>query len=117
MMGGRDKVFAEAERAFFAGDPQWASELTTPLIRINKNDWQARYLKAAALRVVGYQQTSSSLRGFYLTGALEIEGAFDPGKFQQKMVAQLFSAESKCGDDDFIVTRPLSKHDDINNAA
>ena len=39
MMGGRDKVFAEAERAFFAGDPQWAAELTTPLIRIDSNDW------------------------------------------------------------------------------
>ncbi len=83
MMGGRDKVFAEADRAFFAGDPQWAAELTTPLIRINRDDWQARFLKAAALRKIGYRQTSSSLRGFYLTGALEIEGKVDPGALQQ----------------------------------
>ena len=94
MMGGRDKVFAEAERAFFAGDPQWAAELTTPLIRIDRDDWQARYLKAAALRKIGYRQTSSSLRGFYLTGALEIEGKVDPGALQQKIAAQLFLAES-----------------------
>jgi alkyl sulfatase BDS1-like metallo-beta-lactamase superfamily hydrolase len=98
MMGGRDKVFAEAERAFFAGDPQWTAELTTPLIQNNKNDWQARYLKAAALRVIGYQQTSSSLRGFYLTGALEIEGAFDPRQLQRKLATQLFSAESMPSD-------------------
>jgi alkyl sulfatase BDS1-like metallo-beta-lactamase superfamily hydrolase len=105
MMGGRDKVFAEAERAFFAGDPQWAAELTTPLIRVNKNDWQARYLKAAALRKIGYQQTSSSLRGLYLTGALEIEGAFDPREAQQKLAAQLFSAESMPSDALFSMLR------------
>ena len=74
IMGGRDRVFKEAEKAFFDGDAQWAAELTTPLIRINMDDWPARHLKAAALRVIGYKQTSSSLRGFYLTGALEIEG-------------------------------------------
>ena len=94
MMGGRDKVFAEADRAFFADDPQWAAELTTPLIRIDRNDWNARFLKAAALRKIGYKQTSSSLRGFYLTGALEIEGKIDPAALQQKIADQLFLAES-----------------------
>jgi alkyl sulfatase BDS1-like metallo-beta-lactamase superfamily hydrolase len=94
MMGGRDKVFAEAERAFFGGDPQWAAELATPLIRIDRSDWQARYLKAAALRKIGYRQTSSSLRGFYLSGALEIEGRIDPAAIQQQIAAQVFSPES-----------------------
>ena len=94
MMGGRDKVFAEAERAFFADDPQWAAELTTPLIRIDREDWKARFLKAAALRKIGYKQTSSSLRGFYLTGALEIEGKIDPAALQQKIADQLFLAET-----------------------
>ena len=89
MMGGRDKVFAAAEKAFFDGDPQWAAELTTPLIRLNKDDWQARHLKAAALRVLGFKQTSSSLRGFYLTGARELEGLFDPGAVQH-MVRETF---------------------------
>lgn len=89
MMGGRDKVFEEAERAFFEGDAQWAAELTTPLIRINRDDWNARFLKAAALRKIGYAQTSSTLRGFYLSGALEIEGAFDPLAIQRRISAQL----------------------------
>jgi len=91
MMGGRDQVFAAAETAFFDGDPQWAAELVTPLIRVNKDDWQARFLKAAALRKIGYQQTSSSLRGFYLTGALEIEGKVDPGALQAMLAKQVFS--------------------------
>ena len=89
MMGGRDKVLAAAEQAFADGDPQWAAELTTPLIRVNKEDWPARHLKAAALRVLGFQQTSSSLRGFYLTGARELDGLFDPGDIQ-RMVKETF---------------------------
>jgi alkyl sulfatase BDS1-like metallo-beta-lactamase superfamily hydrolase len=94
MMGGRDKVFAEAERAFFADDAQWAAELTTPLIRTNPNDWPARHLKAAALRVLGYKQTSSSLRGFYLSGALELEGALDPKALQGQLLAQLLDPKT-----------------------
>ena len=91
MMGGRDKVFATAEKAFFDGDAQWAAELTTPLIRLNKEDWPARQLKAAALRVIGYKQTSSSLRGFYLTGARELDGLVDPAAVQRKITQQIFN--------------------------
>jgi alkyl sulfatase BDS1-like metallo-beta-lactamase superfamily hydrolase len=94
MMGGRDKVFAAAEKAFFDGDAQWAAELTTPLIRLNKDDWPARQLKAAALRVLGFQQTSSSLRGFYLTGALELDGLFDPGAAQRIGREQLMNLDT-----------------------
>lgn len=93
MMGGRDKVFAAAEKAFFDGDAQWAAELTTPLIRLNKEDWPARQLKAAALRVLGYQQTSSSLRGFYLTGARELDGLFDPAAAQRMIMQQVFNLD------------------------
>jgi alkyl sulfatase BDS1-like metallo-beta-lactamase superfamily hydrolase len=91
MMGGRDKVFAEAERAFQDGDAQWAAELTTPLIRVDTSDWDARYLKAAALRVLGYMQTSSSLRGFYLSGALEIEGKLNPLDVQRMVTSQVLN--------------------------
>jgi len=94
MMGGRDKVFATAEKAFSDGDAQWAAELMTPLIRVNKEDWPARQLKAAALRVLGFAQTSSSLRGFYLTGARELDGLFDPGAVQRKAREQLVNLET-----------------------
>ena len=94
MMGGRDKVFAAAEQAFFDGDPQWAAELTTPLIRLDREDWPARQLKAASLRVLGFQQTSSSLRGFYLTGARELDGLFDPAAAQRMGREQLMNLDT-----------------------
>jgi alkyl sulfatase BDS1-like metallo-beta-lactamase superfamily hydrolase len=43
--------------------------------------------------VIGYAQTSSSLRGFYLTGALEIEGEFDPTVLQDAIAGALMVAE------------------------
>jgi alkyl sulfatase BDS1-like metallo-beta-lactamase superfamily hydrolase len=39
--------------------------------------------------VLGYKQTSSSLRGFYLSGALEIEGNFDPLALQRQVSSQV----------------------------
>ena len=39
--------------------------------------------------MLGFQQTGSSLRGFYLTGARELEGLFDPGAVQH-MVRETF---------------------------
>ena len=77
MMGGRDVVFAEAERAFNSSDHQWAAELTQLLVRIDHEDWDARYLKAAALRARGYQELNTIARAWYLNGANELEGKVD----------------------------------------
>jgi alkyl sulfatase BDS1-like metallo-beta-lactamase superfamily hydrolase len=78
LMGGRDRVFAEAEAAFKAGDDQWAAELSAYLVRINREDMEARYLKAAALRRIGYATANTNWRGFYLTAARELEGTVVP---------------------------------------
>ncbi|NOR19259.1 MAG: MBL fold metallo-hydrolase [Xanthomonadales bacterium] len=78
LMGGRDKVLAEAEAAFANDDPQFAAELTQMLVRIDRNDTQARMLKAASLRKRGYAEINPIARFWYLTGALELEGRFDP---------------------------------------
>lgn len=78
LMGGRDQVFAAAEAAFTEGDDQWASELTAYLVRIDRDDMQARYLKAAALRRIGYATQNTNWRGFYLTSARELEGSIVP---------------------------------------
>ena len=93
LMGGRDPVFNAAESAFFDQDPQWAAELATLLIRINHDDWDARYLKAAALRQLGYRETSSSTKGFYLGGALELEGKVNPIDVQNRLKKSLFNVE------------------------
>lgn len=84
LMGGHDSVLAEAEKALKDGDPQWASELSALLVRIDNNDMQARYLKAAAFRTIGYKTENTNWRGFYLTGALELEGKVDPNVIQQR---------------------------------
>ena len=74
LMGGRAPVLAAADRAFEQGDPQWAAELATLLIAIDHQDMDARRLKAAAFRKLGYATYNSNRRGFYLMGALELEG-------------------------------------------
>ena len=73
-MGGRTPVLAAANRAFEQGDAQWAAELATLLIAIDHQDMEARRLKAAAFRKLGYATYNSNRRGFYLMGALELEG-------------------------------------------
>ena len=78
LMGGRDKVMAEAEKAFKAGDGQFAAELTQMLVRIDHNDWSARHLKAASLRQRGYEEINTIARAWYLNGANELEGKVKP---------------------------------------
>ncbi|MGH1372382.1 MAG: alkyl sulfatase dimerization domain-containing protein [Cellvibrionaceae bacterium] len=90
LMGGRDRVFSEAEKAFFDGDEQWSSELTALLVRIDKADLPARQLKAAALRRIGYATSNTNWRGFYLTSALELEGKVNPKEVRQGIMKSLF---------------------------
>jgi alkyl sulfatase BDS1-like metallo-beta-lactamase superfamily hydrolase len=77
MMGGREKVIAEADKAFLNGDPQFTAELTSYLIRIDQDDMEARKLKAAAFRELGYAAINATWRGFYLTGARVLEGSLN----------------------------------------
>jgi alkyl sulfatase BDS1-like metallo-beta-lactamase superfamily hydrolase len=43
--------------------------------------------------VLGYKQTSSSLRGFYLTGARELDGLVDPAAVQRMTTQQIFNLD------------------------
>ncbi len=85
LMGGRDRVYAEAEKAMEGGDPQWASELLTYLVRIDHDDTDARHLKARAFRQIGYQTLNTNWRGFYLTGAKELDGDVDSVAIQENL--------------------------------
>jgi alkyl sulfatase BDS1-like metallo-beta-lactamase superfamily hydrolase len=73
LMGGRDRVLAAADKAFEDGDPQWAAELATRLIRIDRDDMPARRLKAAAFRKLGYAEINAIWRNWYLSGARSLE--------------------------------------------
>src|SRR5262249_60670162 len=82
LMGGRAPVLARASKAFEDGDPQWAAELVTRLIRIDRDDTAARRLKVAAFRKLGYAQINAIWRNWYLSAARELDG-FDPMLLQR----------------------------------
>jgi len=77
LIGGRDAVFQVASAAAADGDPQWAAELVSHLVRTDPSDQAARLLKADALRTLGYRTPNSNWRNFYLTAARELDGTID----------------------------------------
>ncbi|WP_229819444.1 alkyl sulfatase dimerization domain-containing protein [Kordiimonas sediminis] len=84
LMGGRTKVQSEAQKVLEAGDPQWAAELATLLIVTDNTDQSAKNIKARALRQLGYKTLNTNWRGFYLTGARELEGLIDSEAIQAR---------------------------------
>lgn len=89
LMGGVDAVVAAAKADHEAGDHQLAAELTQLALRADPGHEDARLLKAAALRARGYQELNPIARSWYLTGALELEGAIDTEKLLKTMLGLL----------------------------
>ena len=56
---------------------QWAAELLTHLIRVNKEDLEARKLKADSLRQLAYKTENSNWRNWYITSARELDGSLN----------------------------------------
>ena len=78
LMGGAAavrKVAADANAEGGLANWRWALRLTSLLLDLDANDAEARMLRAAAARQLGQRTTSANARGFYLTEALQIEGA------------------------------------------
>lgn len=78
LMGGRDRVLEEASKALDQDDPQWCAELATLVLGTDSEDTDARSLKAAGLRLLGYGERNATWRNWYLTGARELDGEADP---------------------------------------
>jgi alkyl sulfatase BDS1-like metallo-beta-lactamase superfamily hydrolase len=89
LMGGTDAVLAEAKTAHAAGDHQFAAELAQLVVRSAPDLDDAKLVKAATLRALGYQQLNPIARSWYLTGALELEGAIDPNQILAAMLEML----------------------------
>ncbi len=77
LMGGRDTVFKAAKKAFETNEHQWTAELLTHLIRVNKDDLEARKLKADALRQLAYKTENTNWRNWYITSARELDGSLN----------------------------------------
>jgi alkyl sulfatase BDS1-like metallo-beta-lactamase superfamily hydrolase len=89
LMGGTDAVLEEAKTAHADGDHQFAAELAQLVVRAEPDHNDAKLVKAAALRALGYQQLNPIARSWYLTGALELEGAIDPNQILGAMLEML----------------------------
>ena len=77
LMGGREAVFKAAKKSFDAGEYQWTAELITHLIRVNKEDTEARQLKADSLRQLAYKTENINWRNWYITSARELDGTLN----------------------------------------
>lgn len=77
LMGGREAVLKAAKKAFDTGEYQWTAELLTHLIRVNKEDLEARKLKADSLRQLAYKTENSNWRNWYITSARELDGSLN----------------------------------------
>lgn len=74
LMGGGQKVLAEARKAYDAGDYRWVAELVNRLVFAEPENADARNLQADALEQLGYQSENATWRNAYLTGAQELRG-------------------------------------------
>ena len=66
-----------ARSAYREQDYQWAAELATYLVRVDADNMEARKIKAAAFRQLGYASMNINWRNWYLTSAMELEGRLD----------------------------------------
>ena len=109
LMGGRQRIIERARQAYVEKDYQWAAELISYLIHLDPSDMEARNLKAACFRQLGYDSRNAQYRHWYLTSARELEGrlpkhpkmAFDvadvircyPSEFIIRMLTSQLKAE------------------------
>ena len=80
LAGGADKLVAQAQQAFDAGDFRWAAELLKHAVYADPKNRAASELMARCFEQMGYLAESAPWRNFYLTGALELrQGPPDKG--------------------------------------
>lgn len=72
LAGGRQRLLAAARNALTTGDNQWAAQLADHLLAINKNDIDARHVKADALTELARKMVNATARNYYLTVAREL---------------------------------------------
>ena len=85
LMGGGENVMEAARSAYREQDYQWAAELVTYLVRVDADNKEARNIKAAAFRRLGYASMNINWRNWYLTSAMELEGKLDTQETAKKM--------------------------------
>ncbi|EMI22971.1 beta-lactamase domain-containing protein [Rhodopirellula maiorica SM1] len=72
LAGGKDKLLAAAKEALKSDDNQWTAQLADQLLAIDKNDTDAKLVKADALTKLARTMVNATARNYYLTVAREL---------------------------------------------
>jgi alkyl sulfatase BDS1-like metallo-beta-lactamase superfamily hydrolase len=72
LAGGADKLVAEAQKAFDAGDYRWSAEVLKHAVYADPKNKAAAELMARSFEQMGYMAESAPWRNFYLSGAQEL---------------------------------------------
>ncbi len=74
LLGGREKMLKAAREALEKKEYSWAAKLANQVYLIDKQDENARRLKAEALRQMAYVSTGANDRAHLISQALALEG-------------------------------------------
>lgn len=72
-MGGVSPALEECQRVLDDSQWAWAATLATHVLRVDPENADAKTIKAAAFRQMGYLSMDSSSRNWYLTEAINLE--------------------------------------------
>ncbi|MEU2506616.1 alkyl sulfatase dimerization domain-containing protein [Streptomyces sp. NPDC007863] len=78
---GAERVMAEGQRAFDAGDYRWAAQILHTLVFAQPDHHAARGLQADAYEQMGYQAEGPQWRGIFLTAAKELREGVQAATF------------------------------------
>ncbi len=100
LMGGKAAVLKSAQAAVEKTDFEnwkWAIYLSSKLLELDKQDQDARNIRAAASRKLGQHTTSANARGWYITEALAMENklTIGPQAINRDAIRKNFGKASK----------------------
>ncbi len=72
LAGGEERLLKAAKDALASDDNQWAAQLADHLLAIDKNDVEAKQIKAEALTKLARNMVNATARNCYLTVAREL---------------------------------------------
>lgn len=86
--GGVNQTLVSIRDAITDGKYNWAAELATYLLDAYPDNEEAKLLKAQAYRILGWENSTSGARNWYLTDARILEKQLDPKLLEEICGAQ-----------------------------